>query len=770
MGMHAATRNQWALPFVILLLAAATASAEASLDDAHAAGRTGAGVRVATVGDAAPALADATRLVAPDADARAFGGAASAGAALVEALAWGARVVVVDAPGADDALVAQLEGAAASGVIVVIPAGDGALHHWGGAWLDADADGLLDVAPSDDAMLVTLEAGETLEPTLTWESAASTDDFDLYLYDEALKTPLAWSTAFQRDGAPAREWLSFVAPDDMRAQLVVRRYDASGDATLRLTIPTHLAPLEHATPVGALESAATARGVVVAGTREASSALGPTPDGRAVDVWFGPAGLGELTGTRAAAAYAAGTLALLLGELPDASLDALATLARDEAGAVDPARAVMATDVAPAALSGAVASPTGVVQRGNVSIALAFDDALDTRATPAPTVFLVDAAGARHAVAGGFLDARTWSGSRLLDATVADGALSVRIEGAVEWNGRALGPLEAPLALTLDTTAPKVALSPIPTITNAAVPLSWRATDARLAGVAVEVASEGAWATLDADAPAEGRIAFAPLHDGAYRFRVTATDAAGNMASATSAHEVVIDRTPPTIARVGDLAATIFDERALDTTGTLVLLDARPHAATDFDAATGSLVIHADLAPGAHRVLVLARDAAGNGARIGWTFEVAPLLAVASATDAAPEDDAAPLTEAPTVARDPADDPPPPEPAPLERTSEAPPASAAASAPRVGAGPEYDWQPPVMVLFFTLAAAVLLYPARHRLRRGARDVRIFFEHAWARVVRLRFRLTDARGWPRRAMLRVEAFAHRARWRLAQRRR
>ena len=116
----------------------------------------------------------------------------------------------------------------------------------------------------------------------------------------------------------------------------------------------------------------------------------------------------------------------------------------------------------------------------------------------------------------------------------------------------------------------------------------------------------------------------APLdtsHVGTFTFHVTAVDAAGNVASATSTYRVV-DRTPPSIA------ITMPADRAVYTQGQVVSAD---YSCTDQAGGSGLASCSGDVPAGAaldtssvgdHTFTVAARDGAGNSATATRSYSV----------------------------------------------------------------------------------------------------------------------------------------------------
>jgi hypothetical protein len=86
-------------------------------------------------------------------------------------------------------------------------AGDGVSEigsYWRGGWTDTDSDGWLDFTPGDELM----GFGCVFLNGLRWSdfAAANVTDYDLYVYDNpGDATPISWSEAWQTEGAPPLE-------------------------------------------------------------------------------------------------------------------------------------------------------------------------------------------------------------------------------------------------------------------------------------------------------------------------------------------------------------------------------------------------------------------------------------------------------------------------------------------------------------------------------------------------------------------------------------
>lgn len=795
MGMRATRGELQLLAALLVLVPAALAQPAGSsdaLDALRDAGRTGEGARVLIVGADPGPLETLVRDLAPDAIVTARVAPTASAAAEAAAAARDVDVLLLDAatldPSSPDAAALRRasQDARAAGIAVVAPTGERALQHWRGAFADADGDRLLDL----DARIVAPLAAP-VRVQLAW-SADAPADYDLYLYDAAFKTPLAWSVAT----SGTLESITLPSLPD-GARVVVRAYDGAPPATLRIVVDG--ANLQGASAVGSITSPADAPGVASVGSASATAGLGPTDDGRVAPTFLDPSG----AATSTSAARIAGLLALLAAERPDLDGDALVALAAAHGAWPDPLATLRAADVTPARVASAATTAPAAVAGGDVAITVTFDDALTTTRG---ALALVASDGARVPVGELVVRGASATGVARLPDTLAEGALRVTASTFVDWAGHLVESATLDIPVLVDRTPPALAWAALPTLAAGAVSIGWTAADASgLARVTLEsAAADDPWATVHEGASPAWWV---PAVEGATTLRLRATDAAGNVATLASA-PIVVDLAPPSVVADG-LRATIRDSGAgLDVPTLRITLDG-DDATFTFDPATGALAIAADPAPGYHEVRLRVADLAGRIAAPTWGFEVAapdmgvvyPLpdvgprtadpLPPPEAPRAAPAVAEFPHEAAPVLAPPPASAPvaaPPvaagPEPAP---DAPAPPASSPEGAPLGYAdgdaallreddasalgvaapsapAPAYDWQPPAMILALTALAALWLYAARARVRLVVRGIRLAGDRMWARLLRVRWRFIDVKGLPHRVALRFHATMQRLRWR------
>ena len=225
--------------------------------------------------------------------------------------------------------------AAQHGILFTASAGNAALSHWKGVFRDDDDDGFHNFTPSDETNDIMLDKGEAVRIYLSWDDwPTSTQDYDLYLYDEGLNL-VASSTNPQTGFQPPSESISFVAPASGVYRIVIAKSRASGVNNLHLFCFSR--ELEHHVEEGSITPPADAVGALAVGAVsipdgviEPYSSRGPTDDGRVKPDLVAPDGVstssfGSLAfyGTSASTPHVAGAAALLLSANASLTLNEL---------------------------------------------------------------------------------------------------------------------------------------------------------------------------------------------------------------------------------------------------------------------------------------------------------------------------------------------------------------------------------------------------------------------------------------------------------------
>ncbi|MFQ6033821.1 MAG: S8 family serine peptidase, partial [Candidatus Bipolaricaulia bacterium] len=230
------------------------------------------------------------------------------------------------------------------GILWVNAAGNYAEKHWKGYCRDNDRDGWCEFSGNDEDLDLQVRGGDPIQLYLTWNDwPASTQDYDLYLYDGAGRQ-VALSDRLQTGTEEPIEQLSYRAPSSGTYRVKVKAYRVSSGRELALFSLNH--DLEHAVPQASIVAPGNSSSVVTVGAidyrnwtsgpAEPYSSQGPTGDGRSKPDLVAPdrvltATLGRFMGTSAAAPHVAGAAALLLSENPAQGAGQLAAKLKSQA-------------------------------------------------------------------------------------------------------------------------------------------------------------------------------------------------------------------------------------------------------------------------------------------------------------------------------------------------------------------------------------------------------------------------------------------------------
>jgi hypothetical protein len=163
-----------------------------------------------------------------------------------------------------DSPLKSIDAAVAGGSLFVSAAGNAGRSSWLGPWRDTNANHHHEFAVGADGTLhelneVFLNEGQRLGVDLRWDDSwsAAVRDLDLYLWDPVLEEVVAWSERWQSGqwGATPIEAFEFVAPRTGVFEIAVLRYAGQPPPWLQLLVWTRQA-LTYRTPFGSIENPA----------------------------------------------------------------------------------------------------------------------------------------------------------------------------------------------------------------------------------------------------------------------------------------------------------------------------------------------------------------------------------------------------------------------------------------------------------------------------------------------------------------------------------
>ncbi|MDO8472684.1 MAG: S8 family serine peptidase, partial [Dehalococcoidia bacterium] len=229
-----------------------------------------------------------------------------------------------------------VKAASDAGILWSQAAGDGALRHWSGQFLDVDGDDYHDfgISPADKGNAIYAKEGERVSVFLKWDDPwqGSRNDYDLYLFDSKGNV-VASSMDPQAGSQNPKEQFTATIPATGEYYLSIYRYYAT--RSVQMELMTYARDLEYWSPGGSLlEPADSANAVTIGAVPwgqpdaiEQFSSRGPTTDGRIKPDLVAPDGVstatygpGMFSGTSAAAPHAAGAAALVRQRFPSFSI------------------------------------------------------------------------------------------------------------------------------------------------------------------------------------------------------------------------------------------------------------------------------------------------------------------------------------------------------------------------------------------------------------------------------------------------------------------
>ena len=239
----------------------------------------------------------------------------------------------------------MLQDATDAGIVWVNSAGNQALSHWGGTFVDVDTDDWHDFdgpSANDEENTFSLFAGDFIYVILRWDDwggAGSDNDFAVHLFksDDTLLAssnsagnPDFFTVQPQTGTQEPMDWFFYISPSDQDVYIKIEKVSATETPEMDLFVTLSGDDLENFTTARSITDPGTSPLVVAAGaadwidgTIEFFSSRGPTIGGFMKPEITGPDGVSTATydpkdffGTSASAPHVAAAFALLLDAAP----------------------------------------------------------------------------------------------------------------------------------------------------------------------------------------------------------------------------------------------------------------------------------------------------------------------------------------------------------------------------------------------------------------------------------------------------------------------
>lgn len=221
--------------------------------------------------------------------------------------------------------------ARAAGILWVNAAGNEAQRHWSGTFNDSNGNGFNNFSGADEDNAVYATAESYISVDLKWDDpwGASSNDYDVYLFNSTSPTPVSGSANEQNGNDYPRERFDYLVPTTGWYYIVINKFAATRNVFFHLYNDAQ--NLEYRVESGSIILPADSPNAMTVGaigtsspwTIHSYSSQGPTVDGRAKPDIAAPSGVSTRAyspdlfyGTSASAPHAAGAAVLVKQAFP----------------------------------------------------------------------------------------------------------------------------------------------------------------------------------------------------------------------------------------------------------------------------------------------------------------------------------------------------------------------------------------------------------------------------------------------------------------------